>query len=229
MTLSRFRRRDARSDSAKATTSRTKASRPLFSHPADARARCSSKERRGSGKAEVARGPSRECWGRRLVRLQCYEGPRRRIGRYEVELSAADDPDPASPRWPARTIEARRSSRSRRRHLHAPVPHRAPPPSSPGTRDREAPGAATTKARPARTNRSRRICWSCWPTSRHDFPSSVRSRPKSRPSFVITSNRTGEIHDAIKRPLLLPTGWTIPDAARELEILRVRAPGRGGI
>ncbi len=43
------------------------------------------------------------------------------------------------------------------------------------------------------------------------------------PVVVITSNRTREIHDAIKRRCYYH--WVdYPDAARELEILRVRAP-----
>ena len=44
------------------------------------------------------------------------------------------------------------------------------------------------------------------------------------PVVVITSNRTREIHDAIKRRCYYH--WVdYPDATRELEILRVRAPG----
>ena len=44
------------------------------------------------------------------------------------------------------------------------------------------------------------------------------------PIVVITSNRTREIHDAIKRRCYYH--WVdYPDARRELEILRVRAPG----
>ena len=44
------------------------------------------------------------------------------------------------------------------------------------------------------------------------------------PVVVVTSNRTREIHDAIKRRCYYH--WVdYPDAARELEILRVRAPG----
>ena len=44
------------------------------------------------------------------------------------------------------------------------------------------------------------------------------------PIVVITSNRTREIHDAIKRRCYYH--WVdYPDAARELEILRMRAPG----
>ena len=44
------------------------------------------------------------------------------------------------------------------------------------------------------------------------------------PIVVITSNRTREIHDAVKRRCLYH--WVdFPSAARELEILRLRVPG----
>lgn len=44
------------------------------------------------------------------------------------------------------------------------------------------------------------------------------------PIVIITSNRTREIHDAVKRRCLYH--WVdFPDAARELEILRQRVPG----
>ncbi|HEX4781999.1 MAG TPA: MoxR family ATPase, partial [Usitatibacter sp.] len=49
-------------------------------------------------------------------------------------------------------------------------------------------------------------------------------RAASPPAVVITSNRTREVHDAVKRRCLYH--WVdYPDAARELEILRVKAPG----
>jgi MoxR-like ATPase len=45
----------------------------------------------------------------------------------------------------------------------------------------------------------------------------------SPPIVVLTSNRTREVHDALKRRCLYH--WIgYPDAARELEILRLRAP-----
>ena len=44
------------------------------------------------------------------------------------------------------------------------------------------------------------------------------------PLVIITSNRTREVHDALKRRCLYH--WLdYPDTARELEIVRVRAPG----
>jgi MoxR-like ATPase len=49
-------------------------------------------------------------------------------------------------------------------------------------------------------------------------------RAKEPPVVVITSNRTREIHDALKRRCVYQ--WIdYPDAARELEILRARVPG----
>ncbi len=49
-------------------------------------------------------------------------------------------------------------------------------------------------------------------------------RATAPPIVVVTSNRTREIHDALKRRCLYH--WLdYPDAARELEIVRLRAPG----
>ncbi len=52
----------------------------------------------------------------------------------------------------------------------------------------------------------------------------VRAEPGALPIVVVTSNRTREIHDALKRRCLYH--WVdYPDAAREIEIVRIRAPG----
>src|SRR6185369_2830265 len=54
-------------------------------------------------------------------------------------------------------------------------------------------------------------------------PENGTIRAPSPPIVVLTSNRTREIHDALKRRCLYH--WIgYPDAARELEILRLRAP-----
>jgi MoxR-like ATPase len=51
-------------------------------------------------------------------------------------------------------------------------------------------------------------------------------RAKDRPIVVVTSNRTREIHDALKRRCFYY--WVdYPSAERELEILHLRAPGAG--
>jgi len=52
----------------------------------------------------------------------------------------------------------------------------------------------------------------------------VKAAPGAGPIVVITSNRTREIHDALKRRCLYH--WVdYPEAAREIEIVRIRAPG----
>ena len=52
----------------------------------------------------------------------------------------------------------------------------------------------------------------------------VKAAADASPIVVITSNRTREIHDALKRRCLYH--WVdYPDAVRELEIVRLRAPG----
>jgi MoxR-like ATPase len=49
-------------------------------------------------------------------------------------------------------------------------------------------------------------------------------RASAPPVVIITSNRTREIHDALKRRCLYH--WVgYPDAVREMEIVRLRAPG----
>jgi len=51
-------------------------------------------------------------------------------------------------------------------------------------------------------------------------------KAKQPPIVVLTSNRTREIHDAVKRRCLYH--WVaFPDAARELQILQRRVPGAG--
>ena len=52
----------------------------------------------------------------------------------------------------------------------------------------------------------------------------VKAGAGAAPIVVITSNRTREIHDALKRRCLYH--WVdYPDVERELEIVRLRAPG----
>jgi len=52
----------------------------------------------------------------------------------------------------------------------------------------------------------------------------VKASPLASPIVVITSNRTREIHDALKRRCLYH--WVdYPSVERELEIVRLRAPG----
>ena len=46
----------------------------------------------------------------------------------------------------------------------------------------------------------------------------------TRPIVILTSNRTRELHDALKRRCLY-TWIGFPDAEREIEIVRARVPG----
>jgi MoxR-like ATPase len=51
-------------------------------------------------------------------------------------------------------------------------------------------------------------------------------RAEKPPIVVVTSNRTREVHDAIKRRCIYH--WVdYPDAAREMEIVRPQGAGRG--
>ena len=66
-------------------------------------------------------------------------------------------------------------------------------------------------------------CSSCSPTSRSRSPSWERSRHE-RPLVVLTSNRTRELHDALKRRCMYH--WIdYPEPERETEIVRTRVPG----
>ena len=56
------------------------------------------------------------------------------------------------------------------------------------------------------------------------IPELGTSQASAPPVVIITSNRTREIHDALKRRCLYH--WVgYPDAVREMEIVRLRAPG----
>ena len=66
---------------------------------------------------------------------------------------------------------------------------------------------------------------SLWPTFRSPSPSWARSG-RAPPIVVITSNRTREVHDALKRRCLYH--WVgYPSAERELAIVRAKVPGVG--
>jgi len=52
-------------------------------------------------------------------------------------------------------------------------------------------------------------------------------RAETRPIVILTSNRTRELHDALKRRCLY-TWIGFPPAEREVEIVRTRLPGIGG-
>ena len=76
----------------------------------------------------------------------------------------------------------------------------------------------------APTTSSRRSCSRCSPTTRSRSRSSGRSAPTTPPLVVLTSNRTREVHDALKRRCLYH--WVEhPTFEREVEIVRAAHPG----
>ena len=173
--------------------------------------------RRGGRRQDRDRQGARGGLGRRSSACSATRA-RHRGGRLRVELSAADDRDPAR-----RGRRRRRARRARARHLHDALPAEAPAAAGAGAGRRRRAGAADRRARPHRRAvrgvpaRSALRLPGDDPRARH------RSARPTPPIVVITSNRTREIHDAIKRRCLYH--WVdYPDAARELEIVRRKCP-----
>ena len=175
----------------------------------------------GVGKTEVARVLS-EVLGRRLVRLQCYEGldvasavyewnyPRQMIRIRLAEMADKDDR--------GASIEAIEEDIFTRRFLiERPLLQALDP----------GPGGAPVLLIDE-LDRADEPFEAYLLELLADFQITIPElgtiAADEPPVVVITSNRTREIHDAIKRRCYYH--WVdYPDAARELEILRVRAPG----
>ena len=178
----------------------------------------------GVGKTEVARVLARVL-GRRLVRLQCYEGldvasavyewnyPRQMIRIRLAEMAGKGDGGAS-----VESVESVEEDIFTRRYLiERPLLEALNP----------GPGGAPVLLIDE-LDRADEPFEAYLLELRADFQITipelgtiVASEP---PVVVITSNRTREIHDAIKRRCYYH--WVdYPDAARELEILRVRAPG----
>ena len=162
------------------------------------------------GKTEVARALA-GATGARLIRLQCHEG---------IDLHhAVYDWDYGRQLLAIRAAEAGAEARElfgREFLLRRPLLEALEEdgPSRPADR----------RGRPQPTTSSRRSCSSSCPTSRSRSPRSAPSSPSARPLVVLTSNRTRELHDALKRRCLYH--WIdYPDREREAEIVRARLPG----
>ena len=168
----------------------------------------------GVGKTEVAKVLAR--WtGGELVRLQCYEGIDATQAVYEwdysrqllhlraVEASGAEvvEDELYSERFLVKRplLRARRARPARCRRCCSSTRSTGP------------------------TTSSRRSCSRSSPTGRSRCRSSGVVRAEVPPIAVLTSNRTRDVHDALKRRCLYH--WIAhPDFERELAILRVRAP-----
>ena len=172
----------------------------------------------GVGKTEVAKALA-DALGARLIRLQCYEG---------IDVaSALYDWSYARQMLYIRTLEVGGNADVREARAGGLRP-RLPGAPPAARRDRaRRPGAAAccwSTRSTAPTTSSRPSCSSCSPTSRSRSPRSAPSAPSERPIVVLTSNRTRELHDALKRRCLYH--WIgHPSLEREIAIVRARVPG----
>ena len=171
------------------------------------------------GKTELAKVLAR--WtGGDLVRLQCYEGIDAAQAVYEwdysrqlLHLRAAEAGGaPPSSRTSCTPSGSSCGGRCCARHRRPAAARRR---------------CCSSTRSTGPTTSSRRSSSRSSPTTRSPCPSSAPSTPTGPPVVVVTSNRTRDVHDALKRRCLYH--WIDhPDFERELAILRLRAPGVGG-
>ena len=189
----------------------------------------------GTGKTEIAKTVA-AMLGRPLIRLQCHEGLDLAGAAYEwnyarqmIEIRLAESarrlavPDPA-----ASDVEAAREPEDLRERLAGEL-------FSPRFLIRRALLQAIDPAQPVppvllidELDRADEPFEAYLLEVLSDFQITIPElgtvKAKSPPIVVVTSNRTREIHDAVKRRCIYH--WVaFPDAARELEILRRRVPG----
>ena len=142
-------------------------------------------------------------------------GADRQRGALRVELPAA------AARDPARRVAARDARR--RRPVHRGVPAGTPDPEGDPARRPDRRRCCSSTRSTAPTTSSRRCCSSSSASRRSPSPSSAPSPPTRRPVVVLTSNRSRELHDALRRRCLYH--WIdFPTAARAAEILRRTVP-----
>jgi MoxR-like ATPase len=170
----------------------------------------------GVGKTEVAKVLA-ETLGRRLIRLQCYEGLDASAALYEGN-------------YPRQMLEIRlaelegRGEKARLAHdifderflLKRPLLLALEP-------DASGPPVLLVDELDRTDEPFEAFLLEILSDFQVTIPEMGTVRAPSPPIVVLTSNRTREIHDALKRRCLYH--WIgYPDAARELEILRLRAP-----
>jgi MoxR-like ATPase len=170
----------------------------------------------GVGKTEVAKALA-ETLGRRLIRLQCYEGLDASAALYEWN-------------YPRQMLEIRlaelegRGEKERLAHdifnerflLKRPLLLALEP-------DVSGPPVLLVDEVDRTDEPFEAFLLEILSDFQVTIPELGTIRAPAPPIVVLTSNRTREIHDALKRRCLYH--WIgYPDAARELEILRLRAP-----
>ena len=168
----------------------------------------------GTGKTEIAKVLATQL-GRRLVRLQCYDG---------LDLAAAAyEWDHARQLMEIRLAEAGGLRTGLRQNLYAREFLLARPLLS--AIDPDLPPAVLLIDELDRADEPfEAFLLELLGDFQITIPELGTVRAATRPVVVITSNRTREVHDAIRRRCLYH--WVdYPDAARERAILAVRAPG----
>ena len=169
----------------------------------------------GTGKTEIAKVLARAL-GTELIRLQCYEGLDVSQAAYEwnyarqmLEIRLGEAAHESREQMAAQLFSER--FLIARPLLKALQPHPAPPVLLIDELDRaDEPFEAYLLE-----------VLADFQITIPEFRSVLAARP---PVVVITSNRTREIHDAVKRRCIYH--WVdYPDAARELEIVRRKVPG----
>jgi MoxR-like ATPase len=169
----------------------------------------------GTGKTEIAKVLAAGL-GAELIRLQCYEGLDVNSAAYEwnyaqqlLEIRLAEAAHEARDQIAANLFSER--FLVARPLLRALQPHTVPPVLLIDELDRT---DEPFEAYLLEVLSDFQITIPEWKTVRADAP----------PVVIITSNRTREIHDAVKRRCIYH--WVgYPDAARELEIVRRKVPG----
>ena len=170
----------------------------------------------GVGKTEVAKVLA-AALGRRLIRLQCYEGLDASAALYEwdfarqmLEIRLAEAAGPVERQALATALYGERFL-LRRPLLDALTPDPAGPP-------------VLLIDELDRTDEPfEAFLLEILSDFQVSIPELGTLRAPAPPIVILTSNRTREIHDALKRRCLYH--WIdYPDAARELAILRARAP-----
>jgi MoxR-like ATPase len=180
----------------------------------------------GVGKTEIAKVLA-EALGRRLIRLQCYEGLDAAAALYEWN-------------YPRQMLEIRLAelggeagaeSRARLAHdifderflLKRPLLLAL----EPGSSSEAGPPVLLIDEIDRTDEPFEAFLLEILSDFQVTIPEMGTIRAPSPPIVVLTSNRTREIHDALKRRCLYH--WIhYPDAERELEILRLRAPELAG-
>ncbi len=173
----------------------------------------------GVGKTEVARVLA-SALGRRLIRLQCYEGLDVASAVYEwdyarqmIEIRIAEASSVTDPERLAADVFDRRFliKRPLLEALEAGI---------------EGPPVLLIDELDRTDEPFEAFLLEVLADFQITIPEIGTIKADEPPLVVITSNRTREIHDALKRRCIYH--WIdYPDAARELEILRVRVPGAG--